>query len=219
LSAPLLRTRLAVGHGVAPSREPACRSGSSLVIPWPHGGRHPLGRLGARPALGGRLHIGTVGLAGREIIPIILCILHLPSDHLPPYRIHCRQKAISRGRVKGKSFRRNASTEHTIENDNPKHSPAQNVMSSKSDLGDSKVLCARPDLMCSRTLKVLFVRKGYAWQQPGGGIRGKECRLLPHPKPTEMLEQNCVSDTAECGRRRRGLMNACAAVVVSAPYC
>src|SRR5215217_9188107 len=59
--------------------------------------------------------------------------------------------------------------------------------------------------MCSRTLKVLFVRKGYAWQQPGGGIRGKECRLLPHPKPTEMLEQNCVSDTAECGRRRRGL--------------
>src|SRR5215213_6793939 len=74
----------------------------------------------------------------------------------------------------------------------------------ESDSGDSKVLCARPDLMYSRTLKVLFVRKGYAWQQPGGVIRGKECRLLPHPKPTEMLEQNCVSDTAECGRRRRG---------------
>src|SRR5215210_2511123 len=89
----------------------------------------------------------------------------------------------------------------------------------ESDLGDSKVLCARPDLMCESTLKVLFARKGYAWQQPGGEIRGKECRLLPHPKPTEMLEQNCVSDTAECGRRRRGLMNACAAVVVSAPYC
>jgi hypothetical protein len=64
--------------------------------------------------------------------------------------------------------------------------PVQSVMTSKSDLVDSKVLCARPDLMCSRTLKVLFVRKGYyAWQQPGGGIRGKECRLLPHPATSQ----------------------------------
>jgi hypothetical protein len=49
--------------------------------------------------------------------------------------------------LKGKSLRRNGSMEHTIENDNPKHSPAQNVMTSKSDLGDSKVLCARLTLL------------------------------------------------------------------------
>src|SRR5215204_6833886 len=84
---------------VAPSRELACR----------------------RPALGGRLHIGTVGLAGREVIPIILYTS--PKRSSPSCRIRCRKKP-SRGRVEGKSLTRNGSTEHTIEKENPKRSPA-----------------------------------------------------------------------------------------------
>jgi hypothetical protein len=124
---------------VAPSRELACRSRSSLVIPWPHGGRHSSGRLGARPALDGRLHIGRVGLAGREVTPIILCD---SQAIISPYRIRCRKKpSPSRGRVKGKSLTRNRSTEHTIEKENPKHSPAfpgPKRMIPKSALGTSR---------------------------------------------------------------------------------
>jgi hypothetical protein len=36
-----------------------------------------------------------------------------------------------RRRAKGKFLKRNASTEHTIEKENPKHSPLQNAMTSK----------------------------------------------------------------------------------------
>jgi hypothetical protein len=46
-----------------------------------------------------------------------------------------------KGRVRGKSLRHNGSTEHKIEEENPKHYSVENTTTSKSDLGDPRVLC------------------------------------------------------------------------------
>src|SRR5215213_8060952 len=62
------------------------------------------------------------------IIPIIL--LAAPKRSSPPIG-SATSKKPSRERAKGKSFRRDGRTEHTIEKENPKHSPIQNVMTSK----------------------------------------------------------------------------------------
>jgi hypothetical protein len=75
-------------------------------------------------------------------MPIIHNTLGISQAIIFPHRIRRRQKAISRERAKGESSRRDGRTEHTIEKENPKHSPIQNVMTSKrAAQGTPKVLC------------------------------------------------------------------------------
>jgi hypothetical protein len=64
-----------------------------------------------------------------EVVPIILWkVLNRPSS---PYRIRYTQISHLEKEPRAKSSTRNESMEHTIEKENPKHSPAQNVMTSK----------------------------------------------------------------------------------------
>jgi hypothetical protein len=57
--------------------------------------------------------------------------------------------------------------------------------------------------------QLLFVCKGYPWQ-PAFLSSTPSSWLLPRPKPTEVLERNCVFDTIHEHLR---------SCVVSAPHC
>jgi hypothetical protein len=122
LERPSSSLQLAALGMVAPSRGPACLSRSWLVLPLAPRRSAPLRSSARRSSCSRRTSSYWHGWACREgnNTDNTLCICQaMVSLH----RIRRRQKAISRGKVKGKSFRRNGSTEHTTEKEKPKHSP------------------------------------------------------------------------------------------------
>jgi hypothetical protein len=91
-----------------------------------------------------------------EVIPIIPWAVRAIISPCP-YRTLCRQKAISRGRGKGKSLPRDGSTEHKIEEDNPKHSPSPKRKDLKEQLKGTPKYYAHDNLGCAGSLSVEVV--------------------------------------------------------------